>query len=573
MKKLLSIFAVLQFVFLIGCHSSGRKEQVKMLCYSAFPTPYFNDHAKDVAEIYDGFYFVAGSWDEGVVDKLGVDGAAPKNSEWQDMLRQNLAALNKAGVTENLLGVSFGGSGEWPSPETLLSDEYTSKMAKHFAALGKAAKELGFRGVSIDTEYPYPRYEIDHEIYTYDGYTAEDLMTAAKKQGRAVMSALLDEFPQAVVFNLPGVLRCRPLERQFLLGLLAVMAERQAPGGFHLGSEYTYGMRDHVTDIASCRFEDAAIPLLVDDATAAYWKEKCSIAPGVWPLHMVETGSPHYPVQSWKKEIAELRLQMSILRATTKRYIWSYSGHPVWYVHSKKIEKKYGLKKQGFPRKDIDIRAWQKILRDKPVLRDQKLLRLVQNVRQFDAGALTPERFCQAFGSPARWWVLGMLSNPNTQPKFAAAGAVLEPIDTYTSHFGRDQVVRWFAYDVMDPRGVVGLKYLFDWQNTDSSSAHLVSFIHSTKKQEAFLHVGWDDGIIIYLDDDIVFDERNYPKRGKGLLYRDRYQFEKRVPITLKKGKTRLSVTSINSHGNWLFSLRITDKNDMPLRNVTSSLN
>ena len=71
-----------------------------------------------------------------------------------------------------------------------------------------------------------------------------------------------------------------------------------------------------------------------------------------------------------------------------------------------------------------------------------------------------------------------------------------------------------------------------------------------------------------YLGDKIVFDERNYPKRGKGMLFNDRYQFEKRVPITIEKGKTRLSVVSINSHGNWLFSLRITDENDLPFGDV-----
>ena len=165
-----------------------------------------------------------------------------------------------------------------------------------------------------------------------------------------------------------------------------------------------------------------------------------------------------------------------------------------------------------------------------------------------------------------------MLANPHTQPAFAAVRAVLEPVDTYTSHFGRDQVVRWFAWDNLDPRGVIGMKYLFDWQNTDSSSAHLVSFVHSEKLHKAFLHVGWDDGIIVYLGNKIVFDRRDYPKRGKGLLYQDRYQFEKRIPITIKKGSTRLSVTSINSHGNWLFSLRITDENDLPFADVTFRL-
>lgn len=562
---------VLLFIFatiLLSCGKRTEPQQIKMICYSAFPTDYFNDHAQDVAKIYDGFFFVVGSWNDGVINRLGIDGQAPKDPAWKILLQKNLTALNKAGVTENLLGVYFPSNGEWPSPQTLLSAAFTNKMARHFAAVARAAKEMGFRGISIDTEYPYPRYEVDNDIYTFNGYTTKDLMDVAEKQGRAVMAAILDQFPDAVIFNLPGVLRCRPIERQFQLGLIEVMAERNAPGGFHVGTEYTYGMRDPVTDLATSRFEDPSAPLLMNDKTAKYWQEKCTIAPGVWPLHLVETGSPHYPRQPWKDEVAELRGQMARLRSVAKRYIWSYSGHPLWYVHSQEIEAKYGLKKPTFKQDDVDVRDWQKILQDKPDLDDPGLLRLADKIKAFDRGELDGEQLCDAFGTPARWWVLGMLSNPHTQPAFAAVRAVLEPINTYAAHFGRDQVVRWFAWDNLDPRGIIGMKYLFDWQNTDSSSAHLVSFVHSEKEHKAFLHVGWDDGIIVYLGNKIVFDQRDYPQRGKGLLYKDRYQFEKRVPIAIRKGSTRLSVTSINSHGNWLFSLRVTDENDLPFADV-----
>ena len=95
-----------------------------------------------------------------------------------------------------------------------------------------------------------------------------------------------------------------------------------------------------------------------------------------------------------------------------------------------------------------------------------------------------------------------------------------------------------------------------------------VSFVQSASERRAVLHTGWDDGIIIRLEEQTVFDARTYPPRGKGLLYRDKYQFERHVPLTLPKGKTRLAVTSINSHGNWLFSLRITDQHDLPFPDV-----
>jgi hypothetical protein len=550
------------------CSNDAAARDLKMLCYAAYPNPYINDHAADIKKIYDGLFFSIGSWDAGVLNALGLEGIEPGDPFWKKMIAENLTALKREGVTENFLTVSFGANEPYPSPQTILSDSFTAKMKAHFSAIGKAAKELGFCGVCIDTEYPYPRYEVDHEIYTFENYTAEELMAAAKNKGRETMSAILGNFPDAVIFQLPGTVRSRPLERQYILGMIECMAERNAPGGFHVGAEYTYCMHDPVTDLATTRFETVSVSLLLDQETALYWKEKCTIAPGIWPLHMIETGGQNYPQQPWKDEIADLNRQLSILRLTTPKYIWSYSGNPLWYLYSDEVGEKYGLRPHNLKREDIDIRDWHQILKDRPVNEDPRMIALAGQISKSDRGELNPEQFCDVFGTPARWCVLGLLSNPNTQPNFSAKGALLKSIDTNHAHFGRDTAVRWFAYGNYDPRGITDIKYIFDWQNTDSASAHFVSYIHMDKKQKGYLHVGWDDGIIIYLDNKMVFDEGTYPKRGKGMLFRDRYQFEKKVPITLGEGRTRLSVNSINSHGSWLFSLRITDENDMPFENI-----
>jgi hypothetical protein len=80
----------------------------KTIAYSAVPNPYFNDHAADVARVYDGFFFVVGSWDEGVRTNIGLENDSPPTTDWAARVRENLANLNKAGVSENLLGVCFG---------------------------------------------------------------------------------------------------------------------------------------------------------------------------------------------------------------------------------------------------------------------------------------------------------------------------------------------------------------------------------------------------------------------------------------------------------------------------------
>jgi hypothetical protein len=357
-------------------------------------------------------------------------------------------------------------------------------------------------------------------------------------------------------------------EHAHMLGMLKAMADRDAPGGYHLGTEYTYCLHDPVTALATTRFDDPGIPNLTDAKTADYWRRRCTIAPGVWPSHTIETGGKDYPQQPWKDEIAELRQQMAILRTASKKYVWSFSGLPSWYVHTPELEKKYGLTKQDLKRPDIDLRDWHQLLTDKPELKSSPLQPVLNQVRRFDRGRISGEELCDAFGTPGRWWVLGLVGNPHTQPHFAAMEALQQPINARTAYNGRDGAVRWFAHDNLDPRGVTSCVGVFDYRNTDNSAAHFVSFVQSPSERRAFLHTGWDDGILIKLGDQIIFDASVYPPRGKGMLYQDKHQFEKRVPFTLPKGRSQLSVTSLNSHGGWVFSLRITDEDDIPFQDV-----
>lgn len=542
----------------------------RMLAYSAQPTAYFNQRAAEVAKIYDGFFFTIGSWDGGIATHLGLGPDLSPASDWKDKVRENLVHLREAGVTENLLGVHFGETEAWPSPQTLLSETFTEKFTRHFAALGREAKELGFRGVSIDVEYPYPRYRLDHEIYTYDGYTAEDLLAAASRQGRAVMSALLDEFPDAVVFVLPGALWVSPIARLFQLAMLQVMAERDAPGGFHLGSERSYCLLDPVSQVAIPREGDLAVAALVHDRRVLdYWERRCTVAPGVWPLHMVETEGPGYPVRPWSEELAELRLQMAILRAVTKRYVWSYSGQPVWYRHTQEIEQQFGLTKQTFDGADEAIAGWHAVLTDSGPIGDPRIARLIRCVRAFDRGALDAAALCGRFGTPGEWLMLGPLSNPFVEPAFAAPSAIHWPIRRDLPVLGRDGVVRWFAFKNYEPLGSVRLRAVLDSYKTDNASMHLVSFVRAKKAVNGFLWVGWDDGVAVWLNDTPVIDRLAYPERGHGILFRDRYNFEEKVPIFIPKGTSRLTVTSINAKGNWGVNLRLADEDGYPLKGVS----
>ncbi len=544
----------------------------KMLAYSAGPTAYFDDHAAEVAELYDGLFFNIGSWDSGVVRCLGLPDRAVEDASWREQVKANVAHLREAGATESLLAFCFGQEEPWPSPETLLDPEFTAKLAQHFGAIGEAAKELGFRGVSIDVEYPYKRYALDHPLYTYDGYTADDLLSAAAKQGRVCMEALLDAFPDAVVFLLPGELRGRPIEEAYTMGLFDVMAARDATGGMHLGYERSYCLLDPASQVAIARVGDCAAEAMLTGDALDYWRRRCTVAPGVWPLHMVETGGANYPVRPWVEELAELNQQMATLRAVANRYIWSFTGTPVWLPASAELRQQYGLPVPNFENADAAITGWHHILKSKEAIEDARIKDLIGAIAAFDAGELDAAGLCARFGIPGDWMVLGYLSNPFVSPAFAAPEAATAPVDPWQSIQGRDGVVHWFPFHNYEPTGAVQLRTAFDYRRTDDCSVYLVTTVTADHDVDGFIWANFDDGGSVRLDDDVVLDHLSYPEKGHGILYRDRYLFEYHAPISITNGTHRLTITSVNAHGSWGLNFRIGDADGFPLSGLTFSL-
>ncbi len=115
------------------------------------------------------------------------------------------------------------------------------------------------------------------------------------------------------------------------------------------------------------------------------------------------------------------------------------------------------------------------------------------------------------------------------------------------------------------------MRYVFDWHGTDEASARLFSFVHSPSDLECILNAGWDDGLEVRINGEVVFSQMEYG-RGHGFLYRDRYCFEGQTPIHFVSGKNELMVTSANDYGAWIFSLRFTDEESMPIRGLRFDL-
>jgi hypothetical protein len=538
----------------------------KMIAFSASPNGYLNDHAASIAKLYDGFFFGSGSWEDAVKRFEGANGAAPEAKPWMDEVHQNLLSLRRAGVTENLLTVHWPANGRHPRPETIFSKEFTAYMETQFAALGRTAKRLGFRGVCLDLEYAADMWEIHHKQYRFENYSVEDVLETVRRQGHQAMSALLDAYPNAVIFVLPGNLRHWAVDAYYQLGLIEAMAERDAPGGLHFGSEWTYYVRDRLATMGCTRFEDTAVEQLTSPKVASYWKRRCSVAPGVWPLHMSETDRTDVPVRPWKEEVGEIREQMRVLRGTAKFYMWSFTATPYYYQYTPELEQKYKLPKQTQKYADIDVRDWHRILVEKPVIvPDDPLYRQVRAMRRWDRSEISAVEMCDSFAAPQQWWLLGLTGSLRHAPHLAAMRAATGPIRPFESHIGRDIGIHWTPLDSLNPMATTNLRYYYGYRGTDDSGAHLATFIHSPRAQKGFLDIGWDDGMRVYLGDKIVLDALDFPPKGKGMVRNDSLLIEKRIPVDIPAGRTRLTITTMNATGLWIYCLRFTDEQGVPL--------
>ncbi len=391
------------------------------------------------------------------------------------------------------------------------------------------------------------------------------------------MEGVLDESPDAVVFLLPGGIRTRPIEVRYLLGLIDMMAERDAPGGCHLASEYSYRMHDPVTQASVPRFDECRMGNFAKDSTLAYWARRCTVAPGVWALHMAESEASDYPVRPWAEEHAERLLQMRILRSLSKRYLWSFSSHGLWYVPGPGSEWEGGGRRPEFPDAEAAVSGWHNVLRDRVRYRempdaDPRMLRIFDAVREFDDQTRSPDSLCDAFGTPGTWWVLGPLSNPHIGTR-TAAEALEQPIDAKRSFYGRDGMVRWFQWNSHDPRGLVNTRSVFDFIGADNMSMHLATWVHSDAEREAVLHLGWHDGLTVRLGGTVVLDRPDYEPVVHNGFHRDRYQFNERIPVKMPKGATLLVATIIQATEAWRFALRITDADGYPIPGIRFSMN
>jgi|GEM_PF-1588477 len=237
--------------------------------------PFWGEHG------FNGFLFdqVMYSWSS---DVWAADGNARTRGNDDDLL-QELRSCNTAclvnGIDSNFVKVAF-----YEELPNWFDDAAWTAINENFRQGARFAKMGGCAGVAIDTEYIAYQYDPDWEGYGNYPHNLPAMKAKVRERMRAVTEAMLQEFPNMVFLTLPeGMLYYGELYTDLFAGMLEGMADAGASGGLHVLTEGTYHM---LSSGSLAAYPDRVNAIIAEypPPLASYWRKRCSVAIGMWPL-------------------------------------------------------------------------------------------------------------------------------------------------------------------------------------------------------------------------------------------------------------------------------------------------
>jgi peptidylprolyl isomerase len=157
-------------------------------------------------------------------------------------------------------------------------------------------------------------------------------------------------------------------------------------------------------------------------------------------------------------------------------------------------------------------------------------------------------------GYIGNWWVLGPIPGRDKW-KTEDITTVDTPLslDKTITHNGA--TLRWKYVALDDPSGMLDFKQAV--ANQDNAAAYAFAEVTSRIEQEVLFKIGSDDDVVCWV---------NEQKVHQFLGDRGWSADQDVVPVRLVPGVNRILVKVLNAGGGWAVSLRITDKNNLPLQ-------
>jgi len=418
------------------------------------------------------------------------------------------------------------------------------------------------------------------------------LAKQVRKRMTRVAAILYDEFPDMVFLTFP--------EEGFSLGSvihaawIEEAARRNAPGGVHYCTEYTYrnpNIRYMFGHAWAC---NQLLQSLLSEDAKAYWTEECSIAEGVWPF-----GFNYETVHSPGLTVEQFRQGYAASLMVSRRYNWIYSHNSRPQLMGRDVDQYSG---------DAPLQTYLDMMAEKATVTTPKYVNLAQELRGLtlrnysaDLGLMPAVQLAgpndvpqlrlvaqdqyeargiqdgwklgaayiagevmnlrEEFGTVTDWMLIGPFPSPALMEGHTTAFPPETGIDMNAEYPGVEGAVRWVAHHPTDTHASVDLTRAFN--PTEHVTAYALCYVHSPAEQEAYVRAGTNDAGKVWLGDRLVLD---HDAEGTAILDRDI------IPVTIPAGTTPILIKVTNGQNNWGFVFRITDERGKPLEGLRFSL-
>jgi hypothetical protein len=565
-------FTLMSVVLICGCASQSQKSMPKTLLFSPITPEYLGDAAGQwKATGFDGFLLsdIMINWADDIWAADGNDATRGRDDLTFNRIKQCNDECRKNGITENFIKVAF-----YSHVPLWTDDAAWEKFNENFRQAARFARMTGCRGIALDVEYVGEQYDLDWEGYDYKGYTKDELRRAAVKRGRELTKVMLQSYPDMVFLTLPeGINYYGPLATDLFVGMVQGMAESDAPGGVHLLTEHSYKMVNTLSLLHYAQSLNSKILDKLDETAAKYWRQKCSIALGGWPLGyyrdiLDENGQRigysgkvekfgdkivgSYADKSSNYSPEDFRNQYAGMLLAGKQYCWIYGHGATWWHFTEADVAKYGNVGNSTLPVDERLDDFKSVLREKWTSNEpmKRISRMIKEGRSDD--------FLQLLNFVKEFKIIGPFGHRNLD-NFGTVFPPEEEIDfdaSYTSA-GSTGRVNWRTASV-DASGY--LDFLKYFSPSDWVCAYACCKVISPKAGPSQIRLGTNDTATVWLNGEKILSKN---------IERSAAPDSDILPVRLEKGENTILIKVCNTELNWGLYLRITNNRGEPQKGLT----
>ncbi len=555
----------------------------KTILFSAGPDHILADAEEWARRGVRAFFmdFVAREWSSDIWARDGKPWAIGESDETFQTAKQANALCQRIG-SETFLKIAFDNEFEW------FNDLAWGQAYHNFRQFAIFARDTGCTGMALDIEYVNEQYSFDWEGYAYDGYTRHDLVEKIRKRMTKVIQILYDEFPDMIFLTFPE--QGLSLGQHIHVAWIEEAARRNAPGGIHYCTEYTYRNPNIRYMFGHAWVCNDLFHRLLSKKAWRYWQEHCSIAAGLWPFgfNYENVYEPGMPLDEYRQGYAASLMMSS-------RYNWIYSHNCREQLVGRDLDQYDG--EPGL-QAYLDVHAKREVvttpryvtlareLRQMKVRDYAKDLGLVPfvsfagpsdvpGVRLMPAAVCDPQEIDRAwnvalayfqggdlnlrehFQTQTHWMVTGPFANPEG---FVGHRTVYPPeteIDLSAQYDGLGGKGRWQEHKQTGSLASVDFTKVFS--PTEHVCAYALCYVTSATERDVLIRLGTNDSGKLWVGGELVFD---YPLEGTPFLDREI------IPVALPAGTTPILLKICNGQLNWGFVFRITEPDGTPARGL-----